>query len=156
VVLDIVLIDEGNLIIYHLAEASERLRDIADLLTNFGVAFLFLAIVDLGFSFLYISKRGRRIHIYCIYAARFLAFALIALALGVFAERESFLTWTYGSIDDASKINAEVSEFKKLDVARKLALAYTITLWALSVLTAVFSTFVFVVSRRETGPREVS
>ena len=156
--LDVVLNNEGYFIysfVYHLKEASDRLSDVADLLTNSGLAIPLLAIVDPGFSFLYIWKRGRRIHIFFIHAARFLAIALIALALGVFAERESYFTWADGPIDD-STINAELSEFKKPDVARKLNPAFTIILWALSVLTATFSTFIFVVSRRGTVLRTVS
>jgi hypothetical protein len=117
-----------------------RLSDLCVLFENLGNIFLFLCVVDLGLSFLYVWNRHLNRHNRIRGMTGCLSVILFALTIAHFAKiaafRTDFYTIPYSVI--------------------QLSVAFDIILWVASVAVAAFAIHIKIISRQTTRLRNVS
>jgi hypothetical protein len=133
----------------HEEEAAYRMADVSNLFASLGLIFLLLCIVDLGLSFLYIWNRDRKGHSIVLGVTALLGFALFAIAVAQFAEFELYWARRFSTTSFYDQ------SLTPLNNGIKLHAAFDIALWALSLATAAFATYVFCNSTGQSQFRRV-
>jgi hypothetical protein len=139
-----------------------RLSDLCMLFENIGNTFLFLCIVDLGLSFLYVWNRHLNSHNRIRSMTGCLGAILFALAITHFAKIEAFRTEFYNAVnnadhnvDDNPDYNLTTDSFTVLYLVIQLSVAFDIILWVASVAVAAFAIHIKIISRQTTRLRNV-
>lgn len=112
--------------------------------------------MDLGLSFLYVWNRSRSGHTIIVGATAFLALALTGIAFASFGEFEHFYTTEFepsSSAGGSSVFDYDSIDLNAVKMGEKLSNVFDIAFWALSVLAAAFTIYIFIVSRRQTQLR---
>jgi phosphoglycerol transferase MdoB-like AlkP superfamily enzyme len=130
-----------------LDDITYRLSDLCVLFENLGNIFLFLCVVDLGLSFLYVWNRHLNSHNRIRGMTSCLGVILFVLTIAHFAEIEAFRTDFYNAVNADHKLPYLVIQ---------LSVAFDIILWVASVVVAAFAIHIKIISRQTTRLRNVS
>jgi hypothetical protein len=133
------------------------------LFENLGNIFLFLCVVDLGLSFLYVWNRHRNSHNRIRGMAGCLCVILFTLAITHFTKIEAFRTEFYNpvnnavyNVDNSPDYNPTANSFTVPYLVIQLSVAFDIMLWVASVAVATFAIHIKIISRQTTRLRNVS
>jgi hypothetical protein len=132
-------------------QIQTRLYDVSSLFEDFGNIFLLYCLVDLGLSFLQVSKGASKGHNIVRGMTVGLAVVLFAMTVGHFGKTESWRTDYYNAIN--SDINSDFLERPYSIV--QLTAAFDIILWIASVAVAAFTIYILIVSHETAQIRNV-
>jgi hypothetical protein len=145
-----------------LGDVYYRLSYLCVLFENLGDIFLFLCVVDLGLSFLYVWNRHLNSHNRIRGMTGCLGIILFALTITYFAKIEAFRTEFYNvvnnadhKVDDNTAYNVTTDSFTVPYLAIQLSVAFDIILWFASVAVAAFAIHIKTMSGQTTRLRNV-
>jgi hypothetical protein len=140
-----------------------RLCDLCELFGNLGNIFIFLCVVDLGLSFLYVWNRHPKRHNSIRGMTGCIGVVLFALNIIRFAKIEAFRTEVYNAVNNAGHnidgnpdYDTTIDPFTVPYLVIQLSVVFDIMLWFASVVVAVFAIHIKIISRQTTRLRNVS